>query len=140
MAHAESRHAPRDDLAGRLTFALRYEGVNLPVLAQLFRAVAPADIGPLVAACPTGSYARLIWFLYEWLTGSRPSLPDAGPARAVPVMDPAQQYALAKGERSPRHRVINNLPGTAAFCPMVRRTAALDARSVGTPRPVKLLG
>jgi hypothetical protein len=30
------------------------------------------------------------------------------------------------GERSTRHSVINNLPGTQAFCPLVWRTDALD--------------
>jgi hypothetical protein len=121
------RYAPNSDLAGHITFALRYEGLNLPVLAQLFRTVAPADIAGIVEASPTGSYARRIWFLYEWLTGTRLELLDAGPVRAVAVVDTDQQYALAQGEPSPRHRVINNLPGTPAFCPMVRRTDALDA-------------
>jgi Fic family protein len=121
------RHAPARDLAGQLTFALRYEGLDLVALARLFRVVAPDEIAAIVEASPTGAYARRIWFLYEWLTGTRLDLPDAGKVRAVPVVDPDQQLALAEGTPSPRHRVINNLPGTPAFCPMVRRTPALDA-------------
>jgi hypothetical protein len=31
-----------------------------------------------------------------------------------------------KGVLSSRHSVLNNLPGTQTFCPLVRRTAALD--------------
>lgn len=121
------RHAPGNDLAGQLTFALRYEGLHLAALARLFRVVAPQEIAAVVAASPTGSYARRIWFLYEWLTDTRLALPDAGRVRAVPVVDTDLQLALAVGESSSRHRVINNLPGTRAFCPLVRRTAALDA-------------
>ena len=121
------RYAPNGDLAGHLTFALRYEGLNLAVLSSLFRAVTPGEIAAIVEASPTGSYSRRIWFLCEWLTGIQLELPDAGPVRAVPVVDTEQQLALAQGEPSPRHRVINNLPGTPAFCPMVRRTEALDA-------------
>jgi hypothetical protein len=120
------RHAPDDNLAGHLTFALRYEGINLPVLARLFRIVSAADIARIVEASPTGSYARRIWFLYEWLTGTKLDLADAGKVSAVPVVDTDLQFALTTGEPSPRHRVLNNLPGTRDFCPMVRRTAALD--------------
>ncbi|MDB5724585.1 MAG: cell filamentation protein Fic [Novosphingobium sp.] len=69
------RHAPDSDLSGHLTFALRYEGLNLPVLAKLFRTVAPADIAAIVEASPTGSYARRIWFLYELLTGRGSNYP-----------------------------------------------------------------
>lgn len=121
------RYAPAQDLAGQLTFALRYEGLNLAVLARLFRIIDPADIAAIVTTSPTGAYARRIWFLYEWLTGTRLDLPDAGRVRAVPVVDTDLQLALAEGEPSPRHRVINNLPGSPAFCPMVRRTSTLDA-------------
>src|SRR5437016_26335 len=64
------RHAPSPDLEGHLTFALKYEGVDLAVLKRLFSAVAPADIEALVRAKPTGSYARRVWFLYEWLMGA----------------------------------------------------------------------
>jgi len=121
------RHAPALELSAQLTFALRYEGVNLIVLKRLFGAVAPADIAAMVGASPTGAYARRVWFLYEWLTETKLDLPDAGKVRAVPVVDPDLQLALAEGEPSARHRVMNNLPGPAAFCPMVRRTATLEA-------------
>jgi hypothetical protein len=46
--------------------------------------------------------------------------------RAVPVIDAEQQFALARGDLSSRHKVLDNLPGTAAFCPLVRRTPALQ--------------
>ena len=74
---------------------------------------------------PTGSYARRIWFLYEWLTGSRLDLPDAKGGRYVPVVDPDQQFAT-EGENAPRYRVKNNLPGTKDFCPLVFRTRRLE--------------
>ena len=64
------RHAPEGTLEGHLTFALKYEGLDLAVLKRLFLAVGPADVATLVRATPTGSYARRIWFLYEWLTGT----------------------------------------------------------------------
>ncbi|WP_366555723.1 Fic family protein [Aquibaculum sediminis] len=119
------RHAPHPTLEGNLTFALKYEGLDLAVLKRLFAATGPVAIEALVRDKPTGSYARRIWFLYEWLTGSRLDLPDAAGGRYVPVVDPNQQYA-SEGENAPRYRVRNNLPGTPDFCPLVYRTEALE--------------
>lgn len=120
------RHQPEATLDGHLTFALKYEGLDLAVLKRLFLAVSPADIEALVQATPTGSYARRIWFLYEWLTGLKLGLPDAETGGYVLTVDPEQQYAI-EGENSSRHRVRNNLPGTTDFCPLVFRTPTLDA-------------
>lgn len=119
------RHAPHATLEGHLTFALKYEGLDLAVLKRLFVATGPDAIEALVREKPTGSYARRIWFLYEWLTGNRLDLPDATAGRYVPVVDPEQQYA-PEGENAPRYRVKNNLPGTPDFCPLVYRTEALE--------------
>jgi len=85
------RHAPSPDPEGHLTFALKYEGLDLAILKRLFAAVAPAEIEALVRAKPTGSYARRIWFLYEWLMAKRLDLPDAGKGSYEPVVDPERQ-------------------------------------------------
>lgn len=119
------RHAPSADLEGHLTFALKYEGLDLAVLNRLFGAVEAGEIESLVRAKPTGSYARRIWFLYEWLSTRRLDLPDANKGPYVPAVDPEQQWAI-DGENSPRHRVRNNLPGTPEFCPLVLRTKTLE--------------
>jgi Fic/DOC family len=119
------RHAPSPDLEGHLTFALKYEGLDLALLRRLFAAVASAEIEAIVRTKPTGSYSRRIWFLYEWLISRRLNLPDADKGTYEPVIDPKQQWAVP-GENSPRHRVRNNLPGTPEFCPLVFRTRALE--------------
>ncbi|HEU4628474.1 MAG TPA: Fic family protein [Gemmatimonadaceae bacterium] len=121
------RYRPADDLAAQLTFALKWEGVDLAVLDTLFAAVPPERVAEAVRQAPTSAYMRRVWFLHEWLTGRRLDLPDAGKVRAVEVVDPELQVALPAGEISRRHRVRDNLPGTRAFCPMVRRTPAIRA-------------
>jgi hypothetical protein len=120
-------YAPDPTLAAQMTFAFKWEGIDLAVLDALFQAIAPGDVAAAVRSAPTGAYMRRLWFLYEWLTGTRLDLPDSGKVRAVPVVDPELQIALDGGEISARHRVRNNLPGTPAFCPMVRRTPAIAA-------------
>ena len=122
-------HAPEESLRGHLEFALKWEGVSLGVLAALFRQIDPREIVRMVRAKPTGAYVRRIWFLYEWLLDTRLDLPDAGKVKAVPVVDPKQQFASASGPLSRRHRVRNNLPGTNRFCPLVRRTPELERYS-----------
>ncbi|MEF8943447.1 MAG: Fic family protein [Desulfohalobiaceae bacterium] len=118
------RHAPQPSLPGHLGFALKHEGLDLAVLKRLFQATGPRPIEDLVRAQPTGTYARRIWFLYEWLLGQNLDLPDARAGRYVPVVDPDMQLA-GQGRTSPRHKVRDNLPGTPDFCPMVHRTSIL---------------
>lgn len=124
-----ARHAPRGALEGHLTFALRYEGLDLAILKRLFLATGPAPIEEWVRTAPTGSYARRAWFLYEWLLGEQLGLPDAKAGRYADVLDPELQWE-AEGVTAPRHRLRNNMPGTPAFCPLVFRTDALT-RLVG---------
>ncbi|MDE2653861.1 MAG: Fic family protein [Gemmatimonadota bacterium] len=124
------RHAVEDTLRGHLEFALKWEGVSLGVLAALFRAVDPGEFTQMVRDTPTGAYARRIWFLYEWLTGDRLDMPDAGKVRAALAVDPDRQFAASTGPVSSRHRVRDNLPGSPRFCPLARRTRELE-RYVG---------
>jgi hypothetical protein len=119
------RHAPHPTLEGHLTFALKYEGLDLAVLKRLFLATGPGAIEGLVRERPTGSYARRIWFLYEWLTGNKLDLPDAQAGRYVTILDPELQWG-SEGENAPRYRLKNNLPGTPDFCPLVFRTETLS--------------
>jgi hypothetical protein len=120
-------YAPAESLAEQLTFALKWEGVNLAALHALFHTIPASDIVAAVSSAPTGAYLRRVWFLYEWLTGTTLDLPDLGKVTAVPVVDPEMQLGLGHGELSTRHRVRNNLPGTPAFCPMVRCTPRIAA-------------
>jgi hypothetical protein len=120
------RHAPPADLDGHLTFALKYEGLDLLVLKSLFQATGAAAIEAIVKATPTGTYARRVWFLYEWLLEKTLDLPAAQQGVYANVVDADLQWAGA-GTTSTRHRVKNNLPGTPSFCPMIFRTKALRA-------------
>ena len=119
------RHAPEATLEGHLTFALKNEGLDLAVIKRLFAAVGPDDVKALISATPTGSYARRIWFLYEWLTGEKLDLPALDKGTYVDAVDTELQYAAA-GENSARHRVRNNMPGSPEFCPLVFRTTKLE--------------
>ncbi len=74
---------------------------------------------------PNGNPARRVWFLYETLTGRRLDLEDARRAAAVDLLDP-KAYFTGRPRLSKRHRVRDNLLGTSRFCPVIRRTKALE--------------
>ena len=58
-----------DTLAGHLEFCLKYERVNLQVLAALFEQRGPEEIQAWLDTKPGSRYARVSDHLYEWLTG-----------------------------------------------------------------------
>lgn len=119
------RHAPDPSIEGHLTFALKYEGLDLAVLKRLFQRTGPAPIETIVKNAPTGAYARRLWFLYEWLLDQRLDLPDAEAGRYIEAVDTDLQWA-SSGKTSSRHRVKDNLPGKPQFCPLVFRTETLE--------------
>ena len=110
-----------------LVFALKYEGINLLVFSFLTKHYAEDQLAKLVNIEPTGQYSRKIWFLIEWLL-EQPlkGKEDLTKKSYVPLVDSSLQYSI-EGVKSPRHLVINNLPGTRDFCPLIRKTAKLEA-------------
>jgi len=119
------RYQPDENLYPHLVFALKYEGINLIVLKYLFKKLDEPAITNLLQIEPTGQYSRKLWFLYEWLMGVLLNIENLSIKSYVPLLDEKLQYSI-KGERSPRHRIINNLPGTTAFCPLIYKTQKLE--------------
>lgn len=132
----EPKYQPEESLAGHLQFALRYEGINLQALAMLFDTTEVDRTADIQAALcqwlqhsPNSQYARRACFLYEWLTQVRLAMADPVPERTryVAAIDSKLQFAREPGEKCQRFRVINNMPGTPAYCPLVRKTLHLEA-------------
>jgi hypothetical protein len=120
------RHRPLDLLYSHLTFALKYEGINLLVFKKLFEKIENAVIKSMVIKEPLSQYSRKIWFLYEWLMQKALNIPDLKAGNYVPLIDEKLQYAVSKGINSSRHRILNNLPGTINFCPLIYKTHKLE--------------
>lgn len=120
-----SSYLPEENLYKQLIFALKYEGVDLLVFKKLFEVLSVTEMEGMIQQEILGQYSRRIWFLYEWLMGTKLNLPDLKTGNLVPVIDEKLQYAI-DGVSSPRHKVINNLPGTRNFCPLIRKTKNLE--------------
>jgi len=115
-----------DTLAEHLEFCLKYEGVNLQVLAALFEQRGHEELQTWLDSKPGSRYARVSGHLYEWLTGKQLNYKLPRGIDAIPVLD-EKLYFTAPAQRNRRFAVLHNLPGTSAFCPLVRRTPALEA-------------
>ncbi len=126
-------YLPNDNLAigeiealyKHLVFALKYEGINLLVFKRLTEHYSVENLEVLIGIEPTGIYARKIWFLIEWLSGKIiDSKQNLVKKSYINLVDDSLQFTI-EGIKSTRHLIINNLPGTINFCPLIYKTAKL---------------
>lgn len=122
LPHDNNEISRIEALYNHLVFALRYEGVDLLVFAKLSERLNKKELLELVNIEPSGRYSRRIWFLLEWVSGKRINGKDDLRKKSyVHALDEKLQFGIV-GIRSPRHLVINNLPGTDKFCALIRKT------------------
>ena len=119
------KYWPGNTLGDHLEFALKYDGMNLAILAGLFQAVTPEDFQGYVRSKPTGKYTRQLWFLYEFLTGTILRIDDVKQGNYIDLLDPDEYYTVTPARQVRRQRINDNLPGDRRFCPTIRRTDIL---------------
>jgi len=122
----DKRYWPGENVTDHLGFALRHEAIDLLILKRIFDVLPPETIATFVRAAPTGALTRRAWFFYEALTGRTLDIEDAQTVTAADALDP-KQYFTAIPRLSKRHRVRDNLLGTEGYCPVIRRTEALES-------------
>jgi hypothetical protein len=119
-------YRPASGFAGQFEFGLKYEEIHLEFFARLFAVIGPEPIETWCRQEPFGQYARRTGFLYEWLTGQQLDVPDVSNGGYVDAISSQQYLTRVAPLRVRRWRINNNLPGTLEFCPLVRRTEALQ--------------
>jgi Fic/DOC family protein len=114
-------------LGDQLTFAFKYEGVNLEILSALFKSIDQKELIDFIKIQPTGKYSRLVWFFYEWLTGNELPLEEIKQGNYISALDPEKYYVIDDklSINYKRQRVTCNLIGTVDYCPLVRKTKRL---------------
>jgi Fic family protein len=118
-------YAP-NDLLGQLRFAMRYEPLDIGVLASAFAKIPEEEMQKWVRSEHIGKYVRRAWYLYELLTRKTLDVRDVPPTNNVMLLDPAL-HVTSLGTRVRRQRVIDNMLGNADYCPTIRRTETLNA-------------
>ena len=129
-----TQYWPGEKIGDHLEFALKYDGVNLGLLAQIFDHVSQEELTEYIKSKPTGKYSRRIWFFYEFLTGKQLPMDNISSGNYVDALEVKEYYTVRNGEKSPRHRIVNNLLGPKTFCPIIRRTeklSKLDSSDIG---------
>lgn len=117
---------PEATIPGHLTFALKYEVVHLEFLSRLFSAMDAGIFEEWVRNEPSGSFARRVGFLYEWLTGKRLDTPDAA-GNYIEALPDDKYLTASRPVNNPRWRVRDNLPGNRYFCPIVYRSPQVES-------------
>jgi len=117
-------YAPKD-LWGHLRFAMRYEPVDLGVLAAFFQIVERSELETWVRSESTGIFARRAWYLFELLTGETLDIPNVPPTGYAPLLNP-EIHVASSGIYVQRQKILDNLLGNRDYCPLIRRTANLD--------------
>lgn len=120
-----ARYWPGDKLGDHLEFALKYDGTNLPILASVFHVAPQEELQEYIESKPRGKYARRLWFLYEFLTGSTLPVDDLKTGGYIDLLDPKQYFTVTPPRRVRRHKINDNLLGDVGFCPIIRRTDTL---------------
>jgi hypothetical protein len=120
---------PSANLRGHLTFHIKHEVLHLELLSRLFERVDAAELVAWIQDEPSGQYSRRTGFLYEWLTGRQLNVHVPLAGSYVDLLDDHKLVAASPGLSVPnrRWRVRDNLPGSPVFCPIVRKTATLNA-------------
>ena len=119
------RYWPGEKVGDHLAFALKYDGINLGLLKQIFEHVSQVELADYIKSKPTGKYSRRIWFFYEFLTGRKLPVADITSGNYVAALEAGEYYTVAGGDKSQRHRIVNNLLGSKDFCPIIRKTEKL---------------
>ena len=102
--------------------AIKHQGIRLHFFAVIFKVVDENELTAFIASKPMAQHTRVIWYLYEWLTGNTLNLPALNSGNYVQLFDPKYYFTLSDGVRDKRTRVINNAIGTRDFCPTIRKT------------------
>jgi len=114
-----------EKVMNHLEFALKYDGVNLTLLIQIFEQIEESELIEYIISKPTGKYVRRLWFFYEFLMDRELPIEDLKQGNYVDLLEEERYYTTPNPKSIKRQRVRDNLLGVRNFCPMVRKTEQL---------------
>lgn len=119
------KYAPNDTILAHIEFNLKYDDLSLDFLSAVFRRTEETEIVNFIAQNPNGKYTRKIGFLYEWLTGKKLQI-DVEPGGSYSDLLDSDRYITGNSIRNSRWKINDNLLGSPDFCPIIRKTQALN--------------
>ena len=115
-----------ENLLDHLLFALKHEGVNLQVIAQSISRIDANQMLESIRKTPSSAYVRMACYLWESFTGKGlADIPSIG--GTVANLFDNDAYITTVGEKNTKWRVNFNGLGSIRYCPIVRKTPAIEA-------------
>jgi hypothetical protein len=90
----------------------------------IFQTLEARQLEDWIRSEPTRIFARRTWYLYELLMGQQLNIPDVIPSGYIDLLDP-EIHLTGPRRLVRRQRINDNLLGTSAYSPLVRRTDTL---------------
>ncbi len=116
---------PGESLGAHLEFSLKYDGINLSILASLFEKIKEEEFSEYVRSKPTGKYARRLWYIYEFITGNKLQIDNLQQGNYTDLLETDEYFTISPAYQIKRQRINDNLLGNRNFCPVIRRTEVL---------------
>lgn len=115
-----------DNPYSQMHAAIKNQGIRLHFFAAIYKKINVTEFTAFILDKPTSQYNRVLWFLYEWLTGQKLDIPNLKSSNYIKLFEDEFYYTLGNGQKDKRTRVINNALGTPEFCPTIRKTADIS--------------
>ena len=104
-----------------LEFALKHETLDLLVLKSVLRYFKLNEIVANIKKSPKRILSKKIWFYYEFLLNKRLPIEDLPVGKYDNLIDTKKYITRNFPIKSQRHKIHNNLLGTAKLCPIIQR-------------------
>jgi len=109
-----------------LEFALKHETIDLLILKSILMKFSKEKLLENIKLNPKRILSKKIWFLYEFLLDEKLPLQDLPIGKYDNLLDKKKYIVKSTPIKSQRHKINNNLLGTAKMCPIIQRTAKLE--------------
>ncbi len=122
----DSSYQIEDHAYSHLEFAIKYEVVDLLVLKRILKHFPKEELTSFISANPKRILSKKIWFYYEFLLGEELPIEDLPVGKYDDLLDDKKYFTKKHPIKSKRHKINNNLLGTARICPIIQRTKKLE--------------
>jgi len=109
-----------------LEFAIKHEMVDLLVLKSILERFSQSEMVEHIVSNPKRILNKKIWFYYEFLLDTTLPIEDLPAGKYDDLLNEKKYITRNQPLKSKRHKINNNLLGTASLCPIILRTKKLE--------------
>ena len=110
-----------------LEFSIKHETLDLLVLKSILKSFSLEELLENIQRNPKRILNKKIWFYYEFLFDEQLPLEDLPAGKYDALLNSKKYITRNKPIKSKRHKINNNLLGTAKLCPVIQRSEKIEA-------------